>query len=486
MKGMAVYISFIVLLAFSVSCIDSEMNKPACRVEDNRVIFRIDTRWSESELKEFSLRFALDSVLLDQIYSGAGEINDNGIIWKARKAGRDFIDLSRPLENIADSIFSDGYVFMFPDGPDISDPGNYLPDDHGINVMYGDEVFSYSGGVASFRLPGHRDAASVFLSGTFNNWSTNAAPMTQTDTGWIATIKLEPGKYAYKYIVDGEWTSDPGNALQEDDLNGDFNSVIYCYNHTFRLNGMNDMQEVRVTGDFLNWTPSGIPMKRIHNGWELSLYMREGEYLYKFVSGSDWFIDPVNPDIQVDAGGNRNSVVSIGEKYTFNLPGFSEAHNVIVTGTFNGWKTNEKKMKRSGDGWSFPVALSAGNYEYKFIVDGRWMPDPDNQFSTGSGDYTNSLLAFRPNHLFTLKGYENAGEVMVTGSFNNFSNPGYRMVRKDGTWTIPVFLKPGKTIYKFIVDGEWILDPANELWEENKFGTGNSVLWIDPYQADSY
>jgi hypothetical protein len=29
-----------------------------------------------------------------------------------------------------------------------------------------------------------------------------------------------------------------------------------------------------------------------------------------------------------------------------------------------------------------------------------------------------------------------------------------------------------------IVDKEWKLDPGNELWEENEYGTGNSVLWI--------
>jgi hypothetical protein len=30
------------------------------------------------------------------------------------------------------------------------------------------------------------------------------------------------------------------------------------------------------------------------------------------------------------------------------------------------------------------------------------------------------------------------------------------------------------------VDGKWMIDPANDLWEDNEFGTGNSVLWIEP------
>jgi hypothetical protein len=34
-------------------------------------------------------------------------------------------------------------------------------------------------------------------------------------------------------------------------------------------------------------------------------------------------------------------------------------------------------------------------------------------------------------------------------------------------------------LYKFIVDGKWILDPGNKLWEQNAENTGNSILWID-------
>ena len=54
------------------------------------------------------------------------------------------------------------------------------------------------------------------------------------------------------------------------------------------------------------------------------------------------------------------------------------------------------------------------------------------------------------------------------------------MTRINDKWVCPVFLFPGKHTYKFIVDGRWMIDPANGNWEENREGTGNSVLWIDP------
>ncbi|MBL0316975.1 MAG: hypothetical protein IPP69_14905 [Flavobacteriales bacterium] len=36
----------------------------------------------------------------------------------------------------------------------------------------------------------------------------------------------------------------------------------------------------------------------------------------------------------------------------------------------------------------------------------------------------------------------------------------------------------GKTKYKFIIDGEWKLDTLNPDYEENEFGSGNSIVWV--------
>jgi len=92
----------------------------------------------------------------------------------------------------------------------------------------------------------------------------------------------------------------------------------------------------------------------------------------------------------------------------------------------------------------------------------------------------NSSFTFKPNYTFILKLFTEAQDVFVTGSFNGWREDSYRMVKKDDIWTCPVYLKPGKYTYKFIVDGRWLLDPGNDAWEENREGTGNSVLWIEP------
>ena len=56
-----------------------------------------------------------------------------------------------------------------------------------------------------------KEARQVFLAGTFNNWNPADVPMKRLDDGtWSAELGLEPGKYEYKFIVDGEWWAPPG------------------------------------------------------------------------------------------------------------------------------------------------------------------------------------------------------------------------------------------------------------------------------------
>jgi 1,4-alpha-glucan branching enzyme len=72
-------------------------------------------------------------------------------------------------------------------------------------------------------------ARSVHLVGDFNNWSTMADAMADAnaDGEWTLFYPLEPGRYAYKFVVDGKrWISDPTNALHEPDGFGDLNSIV--------------------------------------------------------------------------------------------------------------------------------------------------------------------------------------------------------------------------------------------------------------------
>lgn len=75
------------------------------------------------------------------------------------------------------------------------------------------------------------NVSEVLLSGSFNDWggdADHADIMTDPDGDgiWEVELDLEPGKYLYKFIVDGTWIRDPANDHKEDDGYGKFNSVI--------------------------------------------------------------------------------------------------------------------------------------------------------------------------------------------------------------------------------------------------------------------
>ena len=69
---------------------------------------------------------------------------------------------------------------------------------------------------------------SVYLAGNFNNWSTTEKKMAyKAKEGFFSTtIKLAPGTYEYKFVIDGTWCADPENADAIKNDQGTFNSLI--------------------------------------------------------------------------------------------------------------------------------------------------------------------------------------------------------------------------------------------------------------------
>ena len=71
-------------------------------------------------------------------------------------------------------------------------------------------------------------ATSVHLAGGFNGWSTTANPMVNKDGVWTVVLELAPGRYEYKFVVDGgaQWEYDAGNPETAPDPYGGKNSVV--------------------------------------------------------------------------------------------------------------------------------------------------------------------------------------------------------------------------------------------------------------------
>jgi 1,4-alpha-glucan branching enzyme len=71
------------------------------------------------------------------------------------------------------------------------------------------------------------DAEEVDLVGDFNQWNPKMHPMKQQYDGtWSKILMLPPGRYEYKFLVDGEWQEDPENGLMITNCFGTRNSVL--------------------------------------------------------------------------------------------------------------------------------------------------------------------------------------------------------------------------------------------------------------------
>ena len=76
----------------------------------------------------------------------------------------------------------------------------------------------------SLRAP---DAQSVYVAGSFNEWSLNESGRMQREGDrWTLRLPLDQGTYEYQFVVDGRWMADPANARRVNNGFGDMNSVL--------------------------------------------------------------------------------------------------------------------------------------------------------------------------------------------------------------------------------------------------------------------
>ena len=62
------------------------------------------------------------------------------------------------------------------------------------------------------------------------------------------------------------------------------------------------------------------------------------------------------------------------KKQTFQWPLTGNENEVHLAGDFNHW--HPEPMSRHETGFHATVELAPGVYQYKFIIDGQWQPDP--------------------------------------------------------------------------------------------------------------
>ncbi|MBI5710741.1 MAG: isoamylase early set domain-containing protein [Candidatus Eisenbacteria bacterium] len=283
------------------------------------------------------------------------------------------------------------------------------------------------------------EGGSVALAGEFNGWNTTADPMTkQADGSWTITKKLEPGRYQYKFVVDGSnWKPDPTATESADDGFGGKNSVIVVGGAAapapapapaaggaavagegvaFAWKGGGN--SVALAGEFNGWNTTADPMtKQADGSWTITKKLEPGRYAYKFVvDGNTWKEDPTAKESTDDGFGGKNSVIAVGgapgtaaplpapaataataptgkgrppavtaDAVVFTFAGGATA--VALAGEFNGWSTTVDPMAKQADGtWTISKKLAPGTYAYKFVVNGTtWKQDDANPEAKDDG-----------------------------------------------------------------------------------------------------
>ncbi len=103
-------------------------------------------------------------------------------------------------------------------------------------------------------------------------------------------------------------------------------------------------------------------------------------------------LEPITEDAQTIES-RLTLVVESTPTFEFKLNGYQSAGSVSLVGDFNGWNTNADLMEKTPKGWTLSKVLNAGIYRYKYIIDGNWVTDPDNDQREADGYGGHNSLA---------------------------------------------------------------------------------------------
>src|SRR5688572_5299798 len=205
--------------------------RKAYRFEGGDIVLHLDNAWPRLTQENILKQSGMQSLSLDTLwkFGSIGSMEKNG--WKLMRTGKTSYKIFKPVSELSGNLKWDNEVVLFSDL--WFKVQEQTKASFGYNVFKKTSVFALKSGKRRFHLPGYESAREVYLSGTFNNWSTLKTPMIRTDSGWVSDVLLNPGKHAYKFVIDGKWIHDERNAQAESDGYHGHNSIYFMTNHEF-------------------------------------------------------------------------------------------------------------------------------------------------------------------------------------------------------------------------------------------------------------
>lgn len=257
-----------------------------------------------------------------------------------------------------------------------------------------------------------------------------------------------------------------------------------------------NIKNVVVSGNFNSWSRDSWKMSKIDDyiyelRKKITDFKDEFDWEFKFVINNRIWAEPNEStrNIVPATDGYKNYYTYNLKMYNaypskkgntkFKLKGYKNAKKVIITGSFNKWHEQLFEMEKTNYGWELTLQMKPNKYEYRFIIDGYWIEDPENPLKVPNefGEY-NSVIDISANVEFFLEGFNNAKKIILAGSFNHWSEDSFQMRRVKNGWVYSMKLPSGKHHYKFIIDGQWKVDPSNPIKEFDGHGNINSVKMV--------
>jgi hypothetical protein len=273
----------------------------------------------------------------------------------------------------------------------------------------------------------------VYISGTFNNWSDSSNPLQDTDKDgiWTTRLSLDPGTIQYKFqldkwakqeeftgtetctVTDGGFTNRnlviPASGVKKDTFC--FNSCYACGKAIkFTVNLGTQHITVAPTGIFIagggNFgVPGNFPLKDVDKDGIYSITFERPigfTSYYTFTNGScadysckeiisgqacanadnynDRKMGPFTKDTILNTCfGQCTTTASCGvqvtRKVTFrvNMKSYTKSFvGVYVSGQFNEWSANKNPLKDDDNDkiWTAEINLPDGKFEFKYQIDG--------------------------------------------------------------------------------------------------------------------
>ena len=255
------------------------------------------------------------------------------------------------------------------------------------------------------------------------------------------------------------------------------------YNVTFQCADDGSGATIHLRGNIpymLTW--DGVDMDQADGVWSKTLEnIPGGTYEYKFHSseGDNWFTDPCN-DFQRNDNSllvlDQTPLITQNDDGTYRVTLWYAAGDGVTSVEVMGgglpgttWDIGGSvPMEKTAEGsniWRKTFTnVSAGAYEYKFVVNGSdWRDDPANP-APQSGGNSQLKLGNADVREVEVNGSEvtfryygpSAQKVYLAGTMNGWNTEADALTKGgDGIWTLTKTLAAGSYEYKFVIDGGW-------------------------------